>query len=378
MPDRSWCPTPMASTMQPQARRAGLLAVGPWRSCAGAIVAGAAILALGAPLARAADAATGAEAIQRWEALRYGMYIHHQLAAVYQEGKEEELAAVGPAIEQWARVAKDAGMGFAVMVVKHEGGYCLWDSQDYDHDVGQQPGRLDPIKAFVEACAKHRLVAGVHYSVGDRYSETGDITKPPVPRPYFDLVLKHSREVHTAYPQIGFQLFDLAHRLIPAQRRQLYDEMQRLNPACIVLLGGFQQLTPCSWVHLGPDAGLAEAAYLPKLAIASVLGKDWGWSPAAKCAPVKDLYAAYQAARQRGANLLLNVGPDRRGTIPPAQVEVLTALRELMAKEPPAPTTPAPQRSAQERLAELKQLLQQGLIDQPTHDRKAKEILDAL
>jgi alpha-L-fucosidase len=306
------------------------------------------------------------------------MYVHHQLSAVYQEGKEDELAAVGPAVEHWVQVAEDAGMGFVVMVVKHEGGYCLWDSQDYDHDIGQQPGRLDPISVFVEACAKHGLVAGVHYSVGDRYNEMGDITKPPVPRPYFDLVLKHTRELHTAYPQVGFHLFDLANRLIPAQRRQLYDEVQRLNPACIVLLGGYQQLTPGSVVHLGPDAGLAEAAYVPKLAIASVLGKDWGWSPAARCAPTKDLYATYQAARQRGANLLLNVGPDRGGRITPAQVEVLTALRGLMAKEIPGASTPAPRRSAQERLADLKQLLQQGLIDQATHDRKAKEILDAL
>ncbi len=378
MTDRSWCPTPVVAAMPPQARRVGLLMPGLWRSYTGALVASAAVLAWSAPRASAAEATAGVQAVQRWEALRYGMYIHHQLAAVYQEGKQDELTAVGPAVEQWTRVAKDAGMGFVVMVVKHEGGYCLWDSQDYDHDIGQQPGRLDPIKAFVEACAQQGLVAGVHYSLGDRYNETGAITKPPVPRPYFDLVLKHSRELHTAYPQIGFHLFDLAHRLIPAQRRQLYDEMQRLNPACVALLGGFQPLTPCSWVHLGPDAGLAEAAYVPKLAIASVLGKDWGWSPTARCAPVKDLYAAYQAARQKGANLLLNVAPDRRGTIPPAQVEVLAALRELMAKEAPAAATQAPQRSAQERLAELKQLLQQGLIDQATHDRKAKEILDAL
>lgn len=324
------------------------------------------------------EAAGTSDHIALWEASHYGMYIHHQLVKTYRDGQPEALGAVEASVERWVRAAKEAGMAFVVLVAKHEDGFCLWDSQDYDEDIGSAPVKTDPLKALVDACGKEKLLPGVHYSIGDRYSESGDILNAAVSRLYFDLVLRHTRELYSAYPQIGFLLFDLAHRLSPAQRRQLYDEVHRLNPRSIVLLGGYRQLVTRSQIHLGPDPGLETDAYVPRLAISSVLGKDWGWSAAARCAPVEDLHAVYRAAREKQANLLLNIAPDRTGAIPPAQLQVLSRLRALLSESDTAAAAPAGRRPVQERLVELKQLLQQGLIDQATYDKRLKEIMESL
>jgi len=321
---------------------------------------GLALLATGLPTSSAAEAPTDATAIRRWEALGYGMYIHHQLAKALQGESGADSPSMAKSIQQWVRTAKEAHMKFVVLVVKHEDGYCLWDSKDYDYDVGAVRTKPALLETFVLACQQEKLLPGIHYSVGDHHNEAGDIFKPPVSRLYFEFVLKQTRELHTQYPQIGFQLFDLAHRLSPGQRRQLYDEVQRLNPKCIVLLGGYTDFTGRSWIHQGPDPGLEANAYIPRVVIASVLGDAWGWSPSCHTVPAERLLEIYAASRQNNANFLLNVGPDDLGEIPQDQHETLARLAGLItlsrdglaAGVPPGDYFPLAQGAVREFLVE--------------------------
>lgn len=280
------------------------------------------------------------EAVKRWQSLRFGVYLHHDLKqALRGGGKSLNVAA---ACANWTRTAKEAGAQFVVLVVKHEDGFCLWDSDGYGNDVGEIPGKPDVLKAFIAACRKEGLLPGVHYSVGDAWNETGGMYKDrPVSAAYVEFtVKKHVRELHTRYPQIAFHLFDLAHRLSPSQRRELYDLVHGLNPTCIVQAGPYAKLTEGSWIHLGPDAGLDAKTYVPRLAIASVLGKDWGWSPGARCSSAESLYGMYAAARRRQAALLMNAGLDASGLIPTDQAAALEKVGNRIRGTP----EPGPER----------------------------------
>src|SRR5512144_1389972 len=72
--------------------------------------------------------------IVEWNKLKYGMFIHFNMntfaGAEYDDGKMPT-GKFNPShadVDQWIRTASNAGMKYAVLTVKHTGGFCLWDS----------------------------------------------------------------------------------------------------------------------------------------------------------------------------------------------------------------------------------------------------------
>lgn len=55
---------------------------------------------------------------------------------------------------EWARVAKDAGMKYAVLTTRHHDGYCLWDSKLTDYTSAAQAPKRDFVREFIEADRK--------------------------------------------------------------------------------------------------------------------------------------------------------------------------------------------------------------------------------
>ena len=49
--------------------------------------------------------------------------------------------ATGCDTDQWARTAKEAGMGYILFLTKHHDGFCLWDTQTTDRKVTKSAAR---------------------------------------------------------------------------------------------------------------------------------------------------------------------------------------------------------------------------------------------
>ena len=68
---------------------------------------------------------------------------------------------------QWAKMAKAAGMKYAVITSKHHEGFCLFDSKYTDYKAPNTPCGKDLIKEWVAAFRAEGLKVGFYYSLLD-------------------------------------------------------------------------------------------------------------------------------------------------------------------------------------------------------------------
>ncbi|MBI5866022.1 MAG: alpha-L-fucosidase, partial [Planctomycetes bacterium] len=261
---------------------------------------------------------------------------------------------------QWARVARDAGMSGLIITAKHHDGFCLWPSRYTEHSVKASPwkdGKGDVLRELRKACDEFGLRFGVYLSPWDcNHAEYG--------RPaYVEHYRNQVRELFDNYGPICEFWLDGANggrgyyggareaRTIDRATYYGWDVTNRLilekSPRTII----FSDMGPgCRWV--GNESGFAVephwATYTPRGATRPEApapgdtvykegetghkgGKFWmpaevdvsirpGWFyHAAEDAKVKtpqQLIEIYYKSVGLGANLLLNVPPDRRGLIP--------------------------------------------------------------
>ena len=135
---------------------------------------------------------------------RFGFYIHWGIYAIPGRQNSEWIRSIEqiPAEEyepfakeftaehynpkKWARMAKDAGMKYAVMITKHHDGFCLFDSKLTDFKAPAYCGR-DLIREFVDAFRAEGLRVGLYYSIIDwhhpDFMHKADIYHPDRSRP---------------------------------------------------------------------------------------------------------------------------------------------------------------------------------------------------
>lgn len=69
--------------------------------------------------------------------------------------------------DQWLRAVSDAGARYAVLVVKHCSGFCLWPTETLDYSVKNSPwrdSRGDVAADFIRSCEKYHIRPGFYYS----------------------------------------------------------------------------------------------------------------------------------------------------------------------------------------------------------------------
>ena len=173
---------------------------------------------------------------------RFGMFIHWGLYAIPARGEwvrsVEEIpeAQYTPFFDEfnptdfdaraWARLAKQAGMKYAVLTAKHHDGFCLFDSKLTDWKSTNTPFGRDIVREFLDAFRAEGIRVGLYYSLLDwhhpDYPAFGDRHHPMRnneayrDRPYnFDNYLAYMhgqvRELCTNYGKLDLMWFDFSY-----------------------------------------------------------------------------------------------------------------------------------------------------------------------
>jgi len=314
------------------------------------------------------------ESIEEWRSLKYGMFIHYGMSTF--SGRRHKVEKVGPEeyaptqldVEQWVRVARDAGMKYIVLTAKHVAGHCLWDSkvewqgQEFAYDVASSTDKTDVIAAFVAACKKYDIEPGLYYCFEDyvnnsNYRKGGPGRKARImPEDYFELVKLQLAELLTQYPDVEYIWLDIPTQANLSQRTEIYKMIKEINKDCLVLYnwgvrkegaGSIEKTAAKAWprdmlnTELNPlEAGQFEPqqtyqgeTYYVGYEHCDTIATHWFWEPEdelRKKSQESDLAKLYEQVRGAGGNLLLNVPPDRTGQIPDYFVEELMALKKVI------------------------------------------------
>jgi alpha-L-fucosidase len=321
--------------------------------------------------------------MKTWINYRYGMFIHFGMNTFVgtQQVPHPPVATTyaPPAldVDAWIKLAKDAGMKYAVLTTKHSGGFCLWDSKalwhgkEFDYDVAASGNKTDVVKAFVDACKKYGVAPGFYYCLSDTYANKSApipqlFRKGAMPEDAFELAKAQLAELATNYPECRYFWLDTPGTATAAQQAALYDLLRRKNPENVVLMNthfaahaktGDQNLLEKTMKRAYPSDFLnTEAKQRPEGVVSKTqrwqgktlfLGYEHcdmaghGWFNSGAPRTVDELFQLYQMIRQDGGNLLLDIGPPRDGIIPPPYRETLLQLKERIdTYEKSAATTP--------------------------------------
>ena len=221
--------------------------------------------------------------------------------------------------DDWARLARLAGIKYVVFTTKHHSGFCMFDTQTTDFSVMNTPYGRDIVRQVVDAFRAHDIAVGFYFSPDDFWTlhrQGLDVSRQrpeanPLNNP--ELMahnLAQVRELLTNYGPIDMIFFDgVAEGL-----KQLAWELQ---PNIVVTRGDMG--TPEQHI---PDQALPrpwEACF--------TLGTQWNYKPTNEdYKSGTRLIEMLIETRAKGGNLLLNVGPKPDGEIP---IEQTARIREL-------------------------------------------------
>ncbi len=252
---------------------------------------------------------------------------------------------------EWARIAKDAGMGYVVITTKHHDGFALWDSAASDYDVMATPFRRDIMRELADAVRAEGLRMCWYHSIMDwhhpdyqprREWDARPVDPQSFPR-YVDFMFAQLKELLTKYGDIGILWFDgeWEGTWNHDWGKKTDDFVRSLQPRIIVNnrvdsgRAGMEGFSADE--HARGDYGTPEQTIPPN----GMPGKDWE-----TCMTMNDTWgykasdSNWKSARtmirmlcdiaSKGGNFLLNVGPKGDGTIPAESVERLRRMGEWM------------------------------------------------
>lgn len=308
---------------------------------------------------------------------RFGMFIHFGAYSVPARGEwvrnvegitneeyQKYVDAFNPVdcdMAEWARLAKEAGMKYVVMTAKHHDGFCLFDSKLTHYSTGKTIGR-DLVREYLDAFRAEGLRVGLYYSLLDwhhpDYPRYNDPIYPMKGREefkdetitwdnYLDYMHGQVEELTTQYGKLDIMWFDFSYDEMTEEKwkAQQLVEMVRKNQPGIILNNRLQAsgegVIGSRDFFLGdfdtPEQGVPENDLKDEFGnplrweTCLTLNNNWGYaqndnqwkSPSLVIHTLADIVS-------KNGNLLLNVGPDAKGNIPPESIEILREVGEWM------------------------------------------------
>ena len=292
-------------------------------------------------------------AVKRWQDMRFGMFIHWgPVSLTHQEigwsrGKQtpideydnlyKKFNPVQFNADQWASIAKAAGMKYMVLTTKHHDGFCLFATKQTDYNVMNSPFGRDVTKELADACRKQGIAFGTYYSVCDWHHPDFPLTSPggKVQREKSDLdaynryLLAQIRELITQCGPL-LTVWNDVPQMFQGRGVNTIRMVRELQPDILInnrtgdggdydtpeqRIGGFSLDRP--W-----ESCMTISAH-----------NHWAWGgPEDGTKPLSACLLMLIRAAGGDGNVLLNVGPTPEGIIEPCQVERLKEIGQWLAK----------------------------------------------
>lgn len=288
-----------------------------------------------------------------WQDLELGMFVHfapNTWQDVESDNLTTPLSDINPMnldTDQWARTAVELGAKYIVFVAKHQGGFCMWQTETTDYGIRNTPwrgGRGDVLADIAVSCRKHGLKLGVYVCPRDDHfgAKTGGICKTPELQARYDAMYRQQlTETLSRYGELVEVWFD------GSTATPVNDLLVKYQPHAMVFQGpsatirwvgnedGFAP-DPC-WN--GIDSAEAKTgtatslnsdpdgdAWLPNEVDVSIRRPDWFWSTTneKKVLTLDQLLSIYYRSVGRGTQLLLNIPANREGLL--ADADCASAL----------------------------------------------------
>lgn len=313
---------------------------------------------------------------------RFGMFIHWGLYAIPARGewvrsnermpKEEydvfmdEFYAENYNPKEWAKLAKKAGMKYAVLTAKHHDGFCLYDSRYTDFKSTNAPCKRDLVREFLDAFREEGIKVGLYFSIIDwrreDYPHYGDMFHPMRDNEaykgvehdfdgYLTYMHNQVRELLTNYGHLDLMWFDFSYGSMNCEKwkaSELIKMVREIQPHIIIdnrlegsaeNAGSIRTLNPTAYSgdfaspeQMIPPQGIRDAGGNPIPWEACItLNNHWGYHAHDKhYKSAKMIIHTLVECVSKNGNLILNVGPDATGRIPRESVEILTEVGEWM------------------------------------------------
>lgn len=327
---------------------------------------------------------TCANRTQWFQEARFGMFIHWGLYAIPARGvmvrsaeqmTEEsylqyfrEFSAIHYKPHEWAKLAKSAGMQYAVFTAKHHDGFCLFDSALTDYKSINTPCKRDLVAEFLDAFRSEGIRVGLYYSLLDwhhpDYPHYGDEVHPLRSDPsakndsrmfsrYLEYMHGQVRELLTNYGKLDIMWFDYSYGDMEGETwksTQLIEMVRSLQPNIIIdnrlekideNSGSIFTSSPSAYAgdFVSPEQ------IIPPVCICDIAGNPIPWE---SCITLNRHWGYtlgdthYKSASMiirmltecvsKNGNLLLNIGPDAAGRIPDEAQHILQEVGNWMNK----------------------------------------------
>ena len=231
--------------------------------------------------------------------------------------------------EEWIRTIKQAGATYAILTCKHHDGFANWPTKYSDYSVAHTPwrrGQGDVVREYVNACRKYGLKVGLYYSP----AQWGGKTVFKEGKEYDDYFINQITELLTGYGKIDYLWFDgCGSQDHEYDRDRIIAAIRGMQPEIRIFAmwdpdsrwvgneDGYAPLDNFNEVNYTAERSDGARRFLPSECDFKMRSTWFDCEDNEDTIKeLEELVGIYEMSVGRGANFLINIGPNRRGLLP--------------------------------------------------------------
>lgn len=314
------------------------------------------------------------KARQEFSNHKFGIFLHWGIYSTFAQGEwymtnaginHNEYAKVASSFypskfdaKAWVKAFKEAGAKYICFTTRHHDGFSMFHTQYSPYNiVDATPFKRDVLQELVDECRKQGIKVHFYYShidwtrddypAGRTGRNTGKDPNKANWKSYYQFMNHQLTELITHYHPDGIWFdgmwdHDADHTPFDWQLDEQYALIHRLSPACLIGNNHHQTPNPGEDIQIferdlpGENkAGLSGQSVSQQLPLETcqTMNGMWGYKIVDQnYKSARTLIQYLVGAAGKGANLLLNIGPQPNGELPAAALERLQEMGAWLQK----------------------------------------------